>query len=139
MTNSQSVITSSASLVLSQPPVSVPPQELIHKHKRYRRIEHPSSKRRGLEQSQIWEHGIDYESVEDSDVYGWRCHYCFRDYLAVMKIGEEVTTNARRHLRNIHSMNLNNARVRKRVRKEDENDEMPVVKAPQIKGLTTIT
>ena len=55
-----------------------------------------------------------------------------------MKAELEVITNARRHLRDVHSMNLNNARVRKRVREEDEEDEMPIVKAPQIKGLTTV-
>ena len=142
MTDSQSVITpsiSSASLVLPQPPpASIPPQELIYKHRRYRRIEHPPSKRRGLEQSQIWQHGTDYEYVDDTSIHGWRCLYCFKDHLAVMKPGIEVTTNARRHLRIVHSMNLDNARVRKRVREEDEEDEMPVAKAPQIKGLTTI-
>ena len=142
MTDSQSVVTpsiSSASLVLPQPLLaSVPPQELIYKHQRYRRIEHPPSKRRGLKQSQIWQHGTDYERVDNSDIHGWRCLYCFKDYLAVIKVGLEVTTNARRHLRDVHSMNLDNARVRKRVREENEEDEIPIVKAPQIKGLTTV-
>ena len=142
MTDSQSVVTpsiSSASLVLPQPPLaSVPPQELIYKHQRYHRIEHPPSKRRGLEQSQIWQHGTDYECVDNTNIHAWRCLYCFKDHLAVMKSGLEVTTNARRHLRDAHSMNLDNARVRKRVREEDEEDEMPIAKAPQVKGLTTI-
>ena len=47
-----------------------------------------------------------------------------------MKAGLEVTTNAWRHLQDVHSMNLNNAWVRKRVREEDEEDEMPIIKAP---------
>ena len=142
MTDNLSVITptvSSASLVLPQPPpASVPPQELVYKHRRYHRIEHRPSKRRGVEQSQIWQHGTDYEDMEDTSIHAWRCLYCFKNYLAVMKPGVEVTTNARRHLRLVHSMNLDNARVRKRGREEDEDDEVPAAKAPQIRGLTTV-
>jgi hypothetical protein len=143
MTDSQSIVTPSTSsappLTLSQPPpANVPPQELMHKHQRFRRIEHRPSKRRGLEQSQIWEHGTDYECVDNADLHGWRCLYCFKGYLVVMKQGSDVTTNARRHLRNVHSMNLDNARTRKRGRDEYEEDEEPIVKAPQIRGLMTV-
>lgn len=100
MTDSQSFVTasiSSASLVLPQPsPASVPPLELVHKHQRFRRIEHRPSKRRGLEKSQIWEYGTDYECVDDVDTHAWRCLHCFKNHLVIMKPGSEVTTNAQR-------------------------------------------
>ena len=56
----------------------------------------------------------------------------------MIKPGIEVTTNARRHLRLVHSINLDNARVWKCGREEDEDDEVSTAKAPQIRGLTTV-
>ena len=143
MTDSQSIITpstSSAPLILSQPPpASVAPQELVWKHQLFRLIEHRPSKRRGLEQSQIWDHGSDYECVLNLDLYGWRCHYCFKNYLVVMKKGVDVTTNGYRHLRNAHSMNLESVRSRKRKREEyKEEEDESTMRGPQVKGLTTV-
>ena len=144
MTDSQSIITpstSSAPLILSQPPpASVAPQELMWRHQLFRLIEHPPSKRRGLEQSSIWDCGSDYECVSNSDLHAWRCHYCFKDYLVVIRKDQEVTTNAHRHLRNAHSMSLKNTRSRKRKREEEEEEEKDesVVRGPQVRGLTTV-
>ena len=55
-----------------------------------------------------------------------------------MKKGSDVTTNGHRHLRNTHSLYLNNIRSQKQKRKkEDEKDEL-IVRGPQVKGLTTV-
>ena len=56
----------------------------------------------------------------------------------MIKLGVKVTTNTRRYLRLIHSINLDNARVQKRGREEDEDDEIPATKALQIRGLTIV-
>ena len=142
MTDSQSIITpstSSAPLILPQPPpASVAPQELVWKHQLFRLIEHRASKRRGLEQSQIWDHGSDYEYVPNSDLHGWRCHYCFKNYLVVMKKGSDVTTNGHRHLRNTHSLYLDNVRSWKRKREEEDEEDELAMRGPQVKGLTTV-
>lgn len=136
MTTSQSIVTPSTSSAPPRlslphpPPAGVAPQELVYKHQQFHRIEHAPSKRRGLEQSAIWEHGIDYECVEDAELHGWRCSYCFKSYFVVLKLGSDVTTNARRHLLSIHSISLDNARKRKRDKEGYEEDEQPVVKAP---------
>ena len=69
MTSSQS-ITSTSSLSLSQPPPgSVPLLELFHLKLQCVRIEHALSKRRGVEQSLIWDHGTDYLCVDDSNIH----------------------------------------------------------------------
>ena len=47
----------------------------------------------------------------------------------MMKLGVEVTINTRRYLRLVYSINLDNARVWKRGRDKNKNDEMPATKA----------
>jgi hypothetical protein len=142
MADSQSFtpsISSAPPLNLPQPPpASVAPHELVWKHQQFRLIEHRPSKRRGLEQSEIWNHGTDYECVDDAALHGWRCHYCFKNYVVVMKQGADVTTNAHRHLRNAHSMNLDSVRSRKRKREDIEEEDKAIVTGPQVKGLMTI-
>ena len=55
-----------------------------------------------------------------------------------MKKGSDVTTNGHRHLRNTHSLYLDNVQSWKRKREEkDEEDEL-AVRGPQVKGLTTV-
>lgn len=64
MTDSQSIITpSTSSLALPTPPASVPPQEFVFKNQHWRQIEHRASKRRGLEQSKIWDYGTASSAV----------------------------------------------------------------------------
>ena len=139
MTDSQSIITPSTSsfTLPTPPPASVAPQEFISKNQHWRRIEHQANKRRGLEQSKIWDHGTDYECVEDTNLHAWRCLYCLKNYLVVMKQGQDVTSNAWRHLRVTHSINLDNALSRKRSRDEFEEDCQPA-SGPQVKGLMTV-
>ena len=132
MTSSQS-ITSTSSLSLSQPPPgSVPPLELFHLKLRWVRIEHAPSKRRGVEQSLIWDHGTDYLCVDDSNVHAWRCKYCYKDLLVVMK--QESTTNVRRHLRQKHKLGFES---KKRSREEFEEDNSSVQYSPVIRGLVS--
>jgi hypothetical protein len=137
MTNSQSTTSQSlSSIALPQPPpASVPPQGLVFKGRQWQRIEHAPTKRRGVEQSRIWEHGTDYSCLEEEDIHAWRCLYCFKNYLVVMK--QDVTSNARRHLRIAHGISIDNAGTRKRSREEYEADSQ-LSNSPQIKGLVML-
>ena len=133
MTDSLSIGTpSTSSISLSIPaPASVPPHELVFKNQHFRPIEHRASKRRGLEPSKIWEHGTDYECLDDASSHGWRYAYCFKNYLVVIKHGVDVTTNARRHLKLMHSIHLESARSRKRLREDIEDEEdIELVRVP---------
>ena len=131
MTDSQSITSISSLSLPPPPPVSVPPQELVYDKKRWVRIEHAPSKRRNVEQSAIWEHGTDYLCAEDGSVHAWRCKYCFKDVLVVMK--QESTSNARRHLRQSHKLLLDS---KKRSREDFEGEEdVSVQNSPVIRGL----
>jgi hypothetical protein len=136
MTDSQSTASPSisSSLHLLQPPASVPPQELFHKGQHWRRVEHAPSKRRGVEQSMIWDHGTDYVSVEEENTHAWRCLYCFKNHMISMK--QDATSNARRHLRVTHGVNLDNARKRSRDIFEETDSQLS--NSPQIKGIMTV-
>ena len=133
MTDSQSIASISSLSLPQPPPASIPPQELVYNKLRWVRIEHAATKRKNVEQSAVWEHGTDYLCVEDSDVHAWRCKYCFKDVLVVMK--QEATTNALRHLRRAHKLLLDS---KKRSREEFEEEEVVSIQnSPLIRGLVS--
>ena len=72
-------------------------------------------------------------AVEEEDIHAWRCSYCFKNYVVVMK--QDITSNARRHLRITYSMNLDS--TKKRSREVFEADSRST-DSPQIKGIITV-
>lgn len=131
MTDGQSSVTPSitSSFRLPQPPASVPPLQLVNKGVNWQRVEHAPSKRRDVEQSQIWDHGTDYVRVDDDKAHAWRCLYCFKNDFVLL--AQDATSNSRRHLRPVHGVILNNAT--KRSREVFEEDDEPS-DSPKVKG-----
>ena len=124
MADSQSIASSTAissSLALPQPPpASVPPQQLYYKNRNWRRVEHAPNKRRGIDESAIWDHGTDYVAVDNDKLHAWRCLYCFKTHLNVLK--HDATSNPLRHLRVTHGIGSTSTRKRKRVT-DDSNEQ----------------
>ena len=120
MADSQSIASSTAiasSLHLPQPPLAtIPPQELFCKGRSWRRVDHAPNKRRGVDESAIWDHGTDYVAADNDKLHAWRCLYCHKTHLNIMK--HEATSNALRHLRVTHGIGSGSTRKRKRVEED---------------------
>ena len=107
----------------------------VWKNQRWRRVAHAPSKRHGIDQSKIWDHGTDYECNEEANLHARRYSHCFKDYLIPMK--QDTTSNARRHLRVSHSVHLDSVPTLKRSRGEYEAED-EVAKSPQVKAIMTV-
>ena len=137
MTDSQSAASSTpiSSLNLPQPPpASVPPQQLFNKGRHWRRVEHKPNRRRGVEESLIWDHSTDYVAVENDKLHAWRCLYCFKTHLSSMK--HDSTSNALRHLLTKHGIGSKGTRKRKRDEASDSSEESDTL---QVKRIMTVT
>jgi hypothetical protein len=124
MTDSQLIASSTAisSLNLPQPPsTSVPLYQLFNKGRNWRRVEHALNKRRGVDESTIWDHSTDYVAIDNEKLHAWRCLYCFKNHLHSMKY--DLTSNALRHLRIKHGIGSASTRKRKRVEEEFDSSE----------------
>lgn len=136
MADSQSIASSTAissSLALPQPPpASVPPQQLFCKGRNWQRVEHAPNKRRGVDESAIWDHGTDYVAVDNHKLHAWRCLYCFKTHLNVLKY--DTTSNPLRHLRVTHAIDSASTRKRKRMIEDSDDEEQE----QQVKGIMTV-
>ena len=64
MSDSQSTTVSSLHLP-PPPPAGVAPQQCVIKGQSWTRVEHAPNKRRGVDPSEIWDHGIEYKHTNN--------------------------------------------------------------------------
>ena len=118
-------------------PAGVPPTRIFALHRYWLRIEHAANKRRGVEESLIWEHGTEYTACDGDNVHAWRCLYCASTHLVLLK--HDSTSNALRHLRLKHGIGGKPTRKRPRVEEEDDIVVEQEEDAPRVKGIMTVT
>ena len=71
--------------------------------------------------SPIGKHGNDYTNAANDSLHAWRCSYCKKDYLVIMKSGS--VSNAQIHLRGSHSVDCDSVKSSsKRSIKEEEGE-----------------
>ena len=97
------------------------PQELFCKGRSWRRVDYAPNKRRGVDESAIWDHSTDYVAADNDKLHAWRCLYCHKTHLNIMK--HEATSNALRHLRVTHGIGLGSTQKRKRVEEDSDVEE----------------
>ena len=140
MSDSQSTTVSSLQLP-PPPPTSVAPQQCIIKGQSWTRVEHAPIKRRGVDPSEIWDHGIEYKHTNNDNIRGWRCSYCNKN--TIVSGSQDATSNARRHLRSSHKIHLLSSKKRSRDLFEAETTSSQPTDSPQatpvVKGIMTIT
>ena len=138
MTNSQSTTSTTLS---SHPrplaPAGVPPTRAHSRNRYWQRVEHAANRRRGIDESVIWEHGTEYEACDGDRVHAWRCLYCSPTHLVLLKF--DSTSNSLRHLRTKHGIGSKSTRKRPRVEEDDEIAGEEEEAIPQVRGIMTVT
>ena len=118
-------------------PAGVPPTRAYSLKRYWLRIEHAANKRRGVEESLIWEHGTEYQACDGDNVHAWRCLYCAPTHLVLLK--HDSTSNSLRHLRLKHGIDNKPPRKRPRVEEEDDLVVEQEEDTPRVKGIMTVT
>lgn len=138
MASSQSSITSTpTSLASLVPPSSLghAPQELTWNNARWLQVPHGTFNRRGHNDSLIWRWGHDFVKEANPEIHGWRCGLCIKDYLVILD--GSSTSNARRHLKTKHHLNIDNILPPKRTIEEVEG-ERELLPPPQYRSLLQV-
>ena len=138
MTDSQSTTSTTIS---SHPrplaPAGVPPTRAFSRNRYWQRVEHAANRRRGIDESVIWEHGTEYEACDGDRIHAWRCLYCAPTHLVLLKF--DSTSNSLRHLRTKHGIGGKSTRKRPRVEEDDEIAGEEEEAVPHVRGIITVT
>ena len=138
MTDSQSTTSTTLSLhprLLAL--VGVPPTRAHSRNRYWHYVEHVANRRRGIDESVIWEHSTKYEACNRDRVHAWRYLYCTPTYLVLLKF--DSTSNSLHHLRTKYSIGGKSTRKWPRVEEDDEIAGEEEEAVPQIRGIMIVT